>query len=391
VDFADGSRHDAGGTRCGRRDAEFAASLAGAARRGIRGRVRALCRTKARRGGQQRHGGIVARTQGLWHRRRRRGACGSLFVARNRARDCSAAPPRCSSTSIIGEACSSPRKLAERITPATKAILAATPTAIRRRGKRCANSRNARLDPARGLDRGDRLDLPGPHRRQLRGLRGVRLLATRALCCGEGGIVVTDDARHRRQRCATRAPCVRPNAARCSSARPAQSGGDERAGGSRRARAARRESTRSSRSARSSRACTSSTSSPSKASRTLMSRRKSMPRTGCSTSCTSARAFRNPPATRSSRTCAANASRPTRFAGRLHTQRHYLERNPANARGKLLVTEKLADRAVALPFHRHLERAANRIHRVHLEGCIDERRRRRRDFLNTQFPRLLGD
>jgi perosamine synthetase len=51
-----------------------------------------------------------------------------------------------------------------------------------------------RLDPARGLDRGDRLDLPGPYRRQLRGLRGVRLFATRALCCGEGGIVVTDDA-----------------------------------------------------------------------------------------------------------------------------------------------------------------------------------------------------
>ncbi|MGA2779004.1 MAG: DegT/DnrJ/EryC1/StrS family aminotransferase [Steroidobacteraceae bacterium] len=42
------------------------------------------------------------------------------------------------------------------------------------------------------------------------------------------------------------------------------------------------------------------------------------------------------------------------FCRPLHTQRHYVERNPANARGKLLVTEKLADRAVALPFHRHL-------------------------------------
>jgi dTDP-4-amino-4,6-dideoxygalactose transaminase len=42
------------------------------------------------------------------------------------------------------------------------------------------------------------------------------------------------------------------------------------------------------------------------------------------------------------------------FCRPLHTQRHYVEHNPANGRGKLLVTEKLADRAVALPFHRHL-------------------------------------
>lgn len=38
----------------------------------------------------------------------------------------------------------------------------------------------------------------------------------------------------------------------------------------------------------------------------------------------------------------------------LHTQRHYIERGGENRRGKLLVTEKLADRAVALPFHCHL-------------------------------------
>jgi hypothetical protein len=38
----------------------------------------------------------------------------------------------------------------------------------------------------------------------------------------------------------------------------------------------------------------------------------------------------------------------------LHTQRHYIDSNPANRRGKVLVTEKLADRAVALPFHSHL-------------------------------------
>ncbi len=42
------------------------------------------------------------------------------------------------------------------------------------------------------------------------------------------------------------------------------------------------------------------------------------------------------------------------FCRPLHTQRHYVQQNPANARGKLLVTEKLADRALALPFHRHL-------------------------------------
>jgi dTDP-4-amino-4,6-dideoxygalactose transaminase len=38
----------------------------------------------------------------------------------------------------------------------------------------------------------------------------------------------------------------------------------------------------------------------------------------------------------------------------LHVQRHYIDRDPANRRGKVLVTEKLADRAVALPFHCHL-------------------------------------
>ncbi|MEJ1964580.1 MAG: DegT/DnrJ/EryC1/StrS family aminotransferase [Gammaproteobacteria bacterium] len=38
----------------------------------------------------------------------------------------------------------------------------------------------------------------------------------------------------------------------------------------------------------------------------------------------------------------------------LHTQRHYIDLGASNRRGKLLVTEKLADRAVALPFHCHL-------------------------------------
>lgn len=38
----------------------------------------------------------------------------------------------------------------------------------------------------------------------------------------------------------------------------------------------------------------------------------------------------------------------------LHTQRHYINLDAANRRGKVLVTEKLADRAVALPFHCHL-------------------------------------
>lgn len=38
----------------------------------------------------------------------------------------------------------------------------------------------------------------------------------------------------------------------------------------------------------------------------------------------------------------------------LHTQRHYIDRDPSNRRGRLPVTEKLADRAIALPFHRHL-------------------------------------
>ena len=38
----------------------------------------------------------------------------------------------------------------------------------------------------------------------------------------------------------------------------------------------------------------------------------------------------------------------------LHTQRHYIDLDAGNRRGKILVTEKLADRAIALPFHCHL-------------------------------------
>lgn len=38
----------------------------------------------------------------------------------------------------------------------------------------------------------------------------------------------------------------------------------------------------------------------------------------------------------------------------LHLQRHYIDLSEANRRGKVLVTEKLADRAIALPFHCHL-------------------------------------
>jgi perosamine synthetase len=38
----------------------------------------------------------------------------------------------------------------------------------------------------------------------------------------------------------------------------------------------------------------------------------------------------------------------------LHTQRYYIDLSSGNRRGRLPVTEKLADRAVALPFHCHL-------------------------------------
>jgi dTDP-4-amino-4,6-dideoxygalactose transaminase len=41
----------------------------------------------------------------------------------------------------------------------------------------------------------------------------------------------------------------------------------------------------------------------------------------------------------------------------LHTQRHYIDLDAANRRGRIPVTEKLADRAVALPFHCHLTEA----------------------------------
>lgn len=42
------------------------------------------------------------------------------------------------------------------------------------------------------------------------------------------------------------------------------------------------------------------------------------------------------------------------FCQPLHVQRHYIDCDEANRRGKVLVTEKLADRTVALPFHCHL-------------------------------------
>ena len=42
------------------------------------------------------------------------------------------------------------------------------------------------------------------------------------------------------------------------------------------------------------------------------------------------------------------------FCRPLHAQRHYIDADAANRRGKLFVTEKLADRALALPFHCHL-------------------------------------
>jgi len=38
----------------------------------------------------------------------------------------------------------------------------------------------------------------------------------------------------------------------------------------------------------------------------------------------------------------------------LHTQRYYIDLSSSNRRGRIPVTEKLADRAVALPFHCHL-------------------------------------
>jgi perosamine synthetase len=42
------------------------------------------------------------------------------------------------------------------------------------------------------------------------------------------------------------------------------------------------------------------------------------------------------------------------FSQPMHTQRHYINIDKENRRGKLFVTEKLGDRAVALPFHCHL-------------------------------------
>ncbi len=42
------------------------------------------------------------------------------------------------------------------------------------------------------------------------------------------------------------------------------------------------------------------------------------------------------------------------YCAPLHVQRHYIDIDNANRRGKVLVTEKLADRAIALPFHCHL-------------------------------------
>ena len=59
-----------------------------------------------------------------------------------------------------------------------------------------------------------------------------------------------------------------------------------------------------------------------------------------------------PVATPSSRICAPRMSRPHPYCQPLHRQRAYLPAGTAAI--KLFVTEKLADRAVALPFHGHL-------------------------------------
>ncbi len=66
----------------------------------------------------------------------------------------------------------------------------------------------------------------------------------------------------------------------------------------------------------------------------------------------SGRASRAPAATPSWRICGSSRWRLQRYCNPLHLQRHYFELG--YRRGDYFVTEKVADRAVALPFHTHL-------------------------------------
>ena len=63
----------------------------------------------------------------------------------------------------------------------------------------------------------------------------------------------------------------------------------------------------------------------------------------------------------------------------LHLQRRYFEMG--YRRGDFFVTEKVADRALALPFHAASDGRAGRLHRRHHEGRLDQRRRGNRHLL----------
>ena len=75
--------------------------------------------------------------------------------------------------------------------------------------------------------------------------------------------------------------------------------------------------------------------------------------TGCSTPCTWASASRSAPASRSSKTWPTQYIETVIYCQPLHQQFHYIQQGCK--RGQFPLVERIADRAVALPFHTHLE------------------------------------
>jgi perosamine synthetase len=67
----------------------------------------------------------------------------------------------------------------------------------------------------------------------------------------------------------------------------------------------------------------------------------------------------------------------------LHQQFHYIQQGWK--RGQFPLVERIADRALALPFHTHLEPDHVEVHREDDEGQLGQRRRRCRDLLNKDL------
>ncbi len=287
-----------------------------------------------------------------------------------------------------------PGKVALRITPATRAILAGNTNghpapwhALARTGY------GALAGAARGLERGHRLE----YQNRIVGSFGdcavFDFSQPASLCCGEGGMVVTDDADIARAlRSSTRSPSGRARLLRRQRAR-ALSVDNERAVGGRGASCSLRESARFSSSAR-------------YIEGVYFEHIKSFegikdPYVAPEVDVAHWLLYLVHLGTRFSRSaCDAivedlRRERIEAYAllpAAAHCSAITWMQDPANRPRQTAVTEKLADRAIALPFHRHLSEEQIAFIVSTLEGCIDERRRRRRDLLTAgSFSIISGE